>query len=840
VSFSRFELIVIALAVMAMGFSSMGCSRKPSRTYERRGVSLWQVGARNARRLPEDKAQPGDWAIFSSAIGLVVAGVREGSRTFQPPGSLAQVAVANEFGKELRELRPLLKIRGKEGELRTIRIEPVWRNGRPAIQVVSEVAGQPLEVKTDIALEPEASRAVITSTVTNRGKARMSGLQLGDSVLWPGDATFAPTLGYVNEPAHAKVSWIARRGRTLSCALAFPHGEAEVDFNFSSEGPFDQIATSASFALDAKKSKSYQRFFIALRGGLSRAAEAAWRSTGYSVVRINGSVKPVPTWASIEAREAGQGPLMAVSASADGSFQMALPEGNYEVSARTPGGVDTASIDVSSKAYQTTLELFSAEPGKLLYRVRDDEGHPSPARLIVLGSWPTKNPVFGPEAAGGAANMIYTRNGIGEVELAKGHYRVVITRGIEYELARSEFQVEENQGAVVRAVVKKKVSMKGWRAADLHLHAAPSYDSEVSIEDRVVSLIAEGIRLGVATDHNTVTDYAKTITRLGVSDLLTAAPGVEVTTERPNWGHFNVWPLEAGRAPPPSAGIDPRKLFAEIRNENPSALIQVNHPWMKELQIGYFDIAEFDAATGKWSREGFSLDFDAIEVINGFELNNRGRIEHNLENWFKILNLERRYPATAGSDSHRLRHIVGYPRTYLRIPEDTAPTSLMSEAAAAVRAGRSQVTTGPLIELKVSGGEPGDLVRAVDATVDIEVSVFAASWVGVDSLEVVSNGQTVMMNAVSSPREKAQRAHLYFRLPVTRDCWFVAVARGSDKLDEVLPYIGATPIAFTNPVYVDADGDGWFGAPPTGTEGRHDAAPAAEAAPEVGRTPGRK
>jgi hypothetical protein len=555
---------------------------------------------------------------------------------------------------------------------------------------------------------------------------------------------------------------------------------------------------------------------IAVKGGLGRVAEAAWASTGYSVVRLRGAINPVPSWAVIEAREPGRGPLLSVSTSANGTFEMVLPEGKYQISANTPGGVDTASISVSSKTYQATLEMFSPETGKLLYRVADEGGHLIPARLIVRGVYPTKTPVFGPPyAARGAANILYTATGTGEVELAPGQYRIAITRGIEYELVRREVLVNEGQGAVVRATLKKALNTSGWRAADLHLHAAPSYDSQVSIEDRVISLLAEGVRFAAATDHNAITDYTDAIARLGASDKLIAASGVEVTTAEPFWGHFNVWPIATDRMPPPFVGINPISLFEHIRQENPGALIQVNHPWMKELQIGYFDIAELDSKNGIWQRPGYSPGYDVVEVVNGFELGNAGRIESNIRYWLNLLNLERHYPATGGSDAHRLvGQIAGYPRTYLRIPENVASSAIVNEAAAAVTAGRTLITTGPFIRMRVGGGEPGDVVSAVNGSVDIEVSVSAASWIDVDRLEIISNGQSVITSAVQAAPDKIERSRLVLHLPVSRDCWVVAIARGSKALDDVLPYVGALPFAFTNPVYVDTDADGVYTAPP--------------------------
>jgi hypothetical protein len=46
------------------------------------------------------------------------------------------------------------------------------------------------------------------------------------------------------------------------------------------------------------------------------------------------------------------------------------------------------------------------------------------------------------------------------------------------------------------------------------------------------------------------------------------------------------------------------------------------------------------------------------------------------------------------------------------------------------------------------------------------------------------------------------------RVPVARDGWLIVIVRGSEALTRVLPDTKATPFAFTNPVFLDVDGDG--------------------------------
>ena len=104
------------------------------------------------------------------------------------------------------------------------------------------------------------------------------------------------------------------------------------------------------------------------------------------------------------------------------------------------------------------------------------------------------------------------------------------------------------------------IDTRGWIASDLHVHANPSFDSAVSLEDRVASLVAEGIGFATPTEHNVVGDYGPGVAALpaSLSGALSWVPAVEVTTDPRDTplGHFNVYPYPpapgtANGAPPP-------------------------------------------------------------------------------------------------------------------------------------------------------------------------------------------------------------------------------------------------------------------------------------------------
>ena len=86
----------------------------------------------------------------------------------------------------------------------------------------------------------------------------------------------------------------------------------------------------------------------------------------------------------------------------------------------------------------------------------------------------------------------------------------------------------------------------------------------------------------------------------------------------------------------------------------------------------------------------------------------------------------------------------------------------------------------------------------------------AASWVDVDSIEIWMNGELVAEGGLATGAAGSTRGRMNLRVLVERDAFIVAVARGDRPMTEVLPYTKLAPFAFTNPVFVDVDGNGVF------------------------------
>jgi hypothetical protein len=464
-----------------------------------------------------------------------------------------------------------------------------------------------------------------------------------------------------------------------------------------------------------------------------------------------------------------------------------------------------------------------APEGGLAFDVRDAAtGELMPCKLTLVGVDGSPDPAFthvdiGREESGAllAFNRIMSLKGAGAVHVPYGTYDVTVSRGPEWEIATSRRVKIGAPGATVSARLKHVVDTPGWISADFHVHAARSPDSRVPMQDRVYEFVADDVQMIVSTDHNVVSDYDPYIRELDAGRFITSAVGDEMTTGA--WGHFGAFPLprdleRAGQGAVLVHGRRPLDFFNDVRTNAPGAIVDVHHPRLG-ADIGYFDIAHFDARGDRAEKPGFSWDFDAVEVMNGYQDPVRRSVDRVVDDWFALLNHEHLATATGNSDTHHLNfNIGGYPRNYVKVQDDHPSAVDGKQVAAALKAHRAFFTTGPFVTLVVNNGSLGDLVPARGGKVHAEVTVQAAPWVSVEHVTLYLNGQEAKRWAVPAGTDPV-RFHEVIDLTTPKDGYVVVRVDGEKSL---APVVGdrktftAYPFALTNPVFLDVDGDGRY------------------------------
>jgi len=484
-----------------------------------------------------------------------------------------------------------------------------------------------------------------------------------------------------------------------------------------------------------------------------------------------------------------------------------------------------------------------------------------PGRVEIRGRDGTPDPVFGDDLLGATldgaplagatatSSVVFLGNDRDprEVALAPGRYALTATRGLDWELASQTVEVsaEGERAAVKPFALRPLEPIPGFVIADLHVHGEASDDSQAPDEDRLRRFVAEGVDVIVATDHDHVADYRPAVARLDLAGRIRVVPGVEVTGSAPSdaapWtiGHHNAWPIpyraDAHRhGAPPSQNRAVGALYEELRGAFGARVVQLNHPRPTPDQLAagdtndaFFahlgegrafdptlpiDAPENGALVRATGSEGTrALDFDALEVMNG---DSYARYRAVRADWYALLRQGVRRTATANSDTHAPDKLAAYPRNYVYVGERGDDPERFD---AALRAGRSFGTTGPRVRrFTANGAASGDLAAAPGGRTRVSWQVDAASWVPVDEVRVLRNGEVVH----ASPEREGS-----LDLALERDAFLTLEAGAPLDVDPEAwiadhpgPYTeviapGFVATAFSNPVFVDVDGNGRFDAP---------------------------
>jgi hypothetical protein len=165
--------------------------------------------------------------------------------------------------------------------------------------------------------------------------------------------------------------------------------------------------------------------------------------------------------------------------------------------------------------------------------------------------------------------------------------------------------------------------------------------------------------------------------------------------------------------------------------------------------------------------------------------------------YYRLLNCGFRLPATGGTDNFPdvwRDPPPGTDRTYARID---GPLSVGSWLAA-VKAGRTFATTGPLVFMTVNGGEPGSEIRATGESVALRAEVHSIA--PLTHVAIVVNGRVVERIdwRAGEPTMRIERP----AVAMPQGGWIAVMARG-----EASKYLGdSSAFAHTSPVYVVRNG----------------------------------
>ena len=549
-----------------------------------------------------------------------------------------------------------------------------------------------------------------------------------------------------------------------------------------------------------------------------------------------------------------------------GGYQIALAPGRYDLVFDAPGRLrERRTVDLSGG--DARLDVALEPPAMLGMEVQEVDregtllGHiPAKASLLCLEETPAPWGELGDRTQRGLCAVHYNPDGKALAQpVMPGRYRVIVSRGPEYEVFEEpDLVIDPGQTKWLDVRLLRSVQTPGFLSADLHQHTIGSIDAEMTHEQKVIENAVENVEIAGCTDHDMMTSYRPAIDRLRLWDFVTAYDGDEVSVSLV--AHFNLFtPVGAVRQTDGTAGDLLPFVGAQFYAHRPVeetlaaalqvpgvSLIQMNHPREGHAYLSWL---RWDPVQGK-SLENRTLftPWHLIEVkdslgqpedflatadatMSQIARNSPARVPV-MRDWFSLL---QRGPITAvaNSDAHNRNDGVGYGRNWVRVGTDR-PGEVAVEAITRALADQ-KVVAGNGIFLRVlhegkdAMGTREPVVPPNRDEVVLRLVVQAPTWVDVNVLEVYANGRPlpvtevagVLLQDVLVPPDQ----HLRVRLPLSsgihspttrldallrlypdRDTWYVFVIRGTGSLS---PVGRGEPFAFTNPVYVDLDGDGF-------------------------------
>ena len=453
---------------------------------------------------------------------------------------------------------------------------------------------------------------------------------------------------------------------------------------------------------------------------------------------------------------------------------------------------------------------YKLPEARLTLDIRDQQGRGVPARVAVLGS---DDRAVAPASAWMHADDGYDRAlqpsethyfhcpATCTLEVPPGKTRIWVQHGFRYLPWRQVLTVTADTDVAVNLQPNDLPPSFGkFESADLHVHmnygghyrATPTtlanqaraedldvvYNLLVNKEERVPDIAyfrpgpdpASGDGVTILHSQEYHTSYWGHLGLLGLTDHY-LTPG------------FSAYQNSPLASPWPDNGA-----IADLAHAQ-GALVGYVHPFDTDP-----DPANDTSLTNELPADAASGKVDYMEIVGFSDHKSTAHV------WYRLLNLGYRIPAGAGTDAMTnyasLRGPVGMNRVFLDSGGDERPAALL----AALKAGRTFASNGPLLGLEVDGKHPGDTVSR-NAPGKLRYRIALRSPVRVDHLELVRDGKVVKSFRLKGDRRSFDASG---EVAASHDGWLLLRAWNDGADPEVLDIY---PYATTSPVYLDLPGD---------------------------------
>lgn len=790
------------------------------------------------------EGQLGDIKIYNDRVQFIIQGIKQSHFYIQTSGGVIDADIVRPQGQLGRDMvdewMPLFGLGRLQCPDSLSIVDSGSITGRAIVRVTGRdcpmmllagalespglFASRGLAITTDYILEANASLLEVRSIVTPTLEPVT--LELGDVMLTSREASrpWEPGTGSL-APSEQPAAWMGFTGFDNASALGlFPETAQTLD-----SGGLWAVAEVAPVAFGFGETQSvevgqtvmYRRYY-GVGPDLATLTDAFWERKGVETEQVTGEVQapdgPV-SGALVNIAVQGQPFTLAVTDD-DGGFSAHVPLGaeatvlaegrGRGVFLDLPEGTTSYSPYACEKVQKETLQAFESgassapkavgrgaarwesplllqEPATVVVEAAD--GLPFEVRLSLQGDsgdvaaqWLTPRP-------DGGTVLGWARDGSIELVAEPGSYEVYVHRGLRFERVQQSIELEAGQRLELSVELEQAYEAEGWLLGDPHSHAAPSGDTYVPMEDRLIVSASTGIQLHFGTDHDHIVDYGPLLEPLGLSEVLQTVVSDEMSSIVR--GHANLYPTRVVRDLPNFGAplwwdhtmTSTEQWYEELRERQPLARIQINHPYSN---MGLASAAAWSSG-GVGKEDHWTTNFDLIEVMNG------AGTGPAVTMYMELINQGVLIAPTGVSDAHRYTDgYIGLSATFFGLGV-SEPTDYSDELLRqTIDARRTIVTRGPYLSMSIP---PGSVVMG---SASLEVQALSPSWVLVDELVLYRDGLLV---------ETVPGTQATFTLAAEADASFVVVAQGSTPMGGV--WGSKTPWALASAILLDVDQDGW-------------------------------
>lgn len=507
----------------------------------------------------------------------------------------------------------------------------------------------------------------------------------------------------------------------------------------------------------------------------------AWGGTPGAPRRIYARVSASPS-ATVRVRYGGKVLLQdswshlrgsaALEDTAGGSNSGDIARAAIRVTERGRNWVRTSVLDdASGRNIACRVSFFS--PDGVPYQ---PYGHPHHVNSD-LGSWHMD---VGSDVRLGGRTYAYI-DGTCEGWLPTGTVRAQVSRGFEYEPIDDVVIIgPETREVTLRLKRRYDLRKTGWYSGDTHVHFVSSFGGLREAEAEGVSVV----NLLLSQWGSLFSNMEDFIGRAVYSDNKETVLYAGQENRQHFLGHLSLLGIDKTVMPWCSDGPQEAEMG--------SGLEATLSDWADRChsQGGLVVVPHFPRPGGELASLIATERVDAVELIH--------QSDHSLDEYYRYLNAGFRLPIAGGTDKMTNDVPIGLYRSYVRIhPDDDFSYESWCDG---LRAGRSFMSSGPLLEFDIDGAGIGDTLCLVRNDQKLGLRAVARSIFPIFSLEVIHCGRVI---AAAESAHGVNELRIEQEVTVSGPGWMCArVGGGPDELTHHRDEITRAIMAHSSPIYI--------------------------------------